>query len=108
MTNERRNAIVRLRVIFEEILSNNNIKIYLSNTDEIDRLYEFLESLSANPYSDLELELLKELLVLNENVKLLTIREMDRMEKTHMLSPKISQKYDVFEYGESYFFDKKH
>ncbi|CAI6081285.1 hypothetical protein PAECIP112173_03169 [Paenibacillus sp. JJ-100] len=96
-----------LKEMYEEIVESQDAKRYLLKEEEIDLLFDKLQSMVDTPYNSRELVLLSELSVLNNSIQSLMKKGMNRIQKNHEMSPVISKSYEQVSYSESYFFDKK-
>ncbi|PYY29577.1 hypothetical protein [Paenibacillus illinoisensis] len=97
-----------LKKMYEEIVESQDAKRYLLKEEEIDHLFDKLQSMVDTPYNSKELSLLNDLSVLNSTVQSLMEKGLNRIQKSHEMSPVVSKHYEQTLYEESYFFDKKH
>lgn len=104
---ERYHVMELLKEMYEEIVGSQDAKRYLMKEEEIDLLFDKLQSMVNTPYNSRELILLSELSVLNSSIQSLMEKAMNRIQKSHEMSPAISKSYEKITYSESYFFDKK-
>ncbi|WJH27488.1 hypothetical protein N6H13_19735 [Paenibacillus sp. CC-CFT742] len=105
---ERYLTMQLLKNMYEEIVDSQDAKLFLKKEEEIDSLFSELQSGKGQPYNSRELELLSDLSNLNSSIQFLMEKAMNRIQKSHEMSPVLSKHYERTVYEESYFFDKKH
>lgn len=105
---ERIQIMQDVKHLYEAIIEAGDAKFYLDKQEDIDHLYEILYSMQAEPYTAPEKELLQELIQFNALVQSMVKTALDRMQKSHDLSPVVARHYEQRAYNEAYFYDKKY
>lgn len=90
--------------LYENIVSKKNLNLYFELQSEIDQYYESLDTQTNFKYDSEELELLKRIFDLHQ--ELVQLME-DKQLQSGMMNRVSRSTYSNPNTGESYFFDKK-